>query len=101
MSLDLVRWLVSGCLIGFGLFMIAVDWWAAVRATRRYDGRSYSMVPIVFGMMLAGGVLILPVELPINRLFAAYPAMSVDVNNPLGIGFWIMLLTCRPWRTSP
>jgi len=41
------------------------------------DG-SYSLVPILFGLMIFVGVLIIPIELPINRFALATLGLLLD-----------------------
>lgn len=88
----MIWWIVSIGLITFGIAGVIANWLGALNAMRACDGHGFSMVPMVFGIMLFFGVVTLPIEFGTNRYLAAYLVMSLDVMMPIGLGFWIMLL---------
>jgi len=87
-----IWWIVSIGLITLGIAGVIGNWLGALNAMRAHDGHGFSMVPMVFGIMLFFGVVTLPIEFGINRYVAAYLVMSLDVMMPIGLGFWIMVL---------
>ena len=46
------------------------------------DG-SYTLAPFLLGLMIFVGVLLLPVELPVNRWLLATIAMCFDITIPM------------------
>ena len=87
-------WIASIALIGLGLFFIVSQWVYVLFIFDRSKDGGYSFAPIVSGLMLFFGVLLLPVELPIPRLLAAFLAMCLDHTISIGIP-WLFVLLLR------
>ena len=74
----IVQFWISVILISIGLIFILIEWIFGF-ATRHKD-EGFSFTPFVYGLMLFVGVLLLPIELPIPRLLAAFLAMCLDAT---------------------
>ena len=71
-------WITSLLLIGFSTIMLAIQYVYVFFFHKLERDGSYSFSPSLFGLMIFIGVLLLPIDLPMNRLLLASLCLLLD-----------------------
>tara|TARA_R110002073_G_scaffold118918_5_gene259092 strand:- start:466 stop:747 length:282 start_codon:yes stop_codon:yes gene_type:complete len=69
---------VSIILLSLGTFIIICDWIGVYLSKNREGGFSYA--PFIAGILYFFGILLLPIELPIPKLLAAFIVLCLDLT---------------------
>ena len=90
----MILW-ISIILLSVGFLIIIGDWIMAYLSTKREGG--YTFVPFFAGIFLFIGTMLIPVNLPLPRLLAAFLAMCLDFTIswmlPMMIWDWLRTKT--------
>lgn len=98
--MDFLRWAVSVPLLLAGGLLCFGNWisilGAAIGAVRSGSGSTSFVLPCVGGVLLFGGMLLLPLDLPFNRFIMAFVAAFVD----LSLLIVLVALISKPFRNA-
>ena len=77
------QWIASLALIGIASSLLVCQYVYVLFFHKIERDGSYTLAPFLLGLMIFVGVILLPVELPINRWLFASIAMCIDITIPM------------------
>ena len=82
-------WILSVGLIGIAVIMCILQYVYVIFFHEVERDGGYTFVPLIFGFMIFVGVLMLPIDLPLNRFTLALIGTAIDPSS--------LMLFCLPF----